>query len=135
MTYEQRRTSVTTQRAPSARDRTVETEEVAVVEPSPLIVISRVVALLFGLLQLLIGLRILLLLIDARRTNDLVNGILTVSQWFVGPFEGILRTDVLSSQGSILDVAAIVALIGWTIIELIVLQILRLGRTTTRTDY
>jgi hypothetical protein len=135
MTYEQRRTSVTTQRAPSASDRTVETEEVAVVEPSPLIVISRAVAFLFGLIQLLIGLRILLLLVDARRTNDLVNGILTVSQWFVGPFEGILRTDVLSSQGSILDVAAIVALIGWTIIELIVLQILRLGRTTTRTDY
>ncbi len=40
---------------------------------------------------------------------------------FVAPFEGILRTDSLNAAGSVLDLAAIMALVGWTVIELIVL--------------
>ena len=48
-------------------------------------------------------------------------GILNASQLFVAPFEGILRTDSLKAAGSVLDVTAIVALVGITIIELIVL--------------
>ena len=81
----------------------------------------RIVVLGFGLIQLLIGARIVLLLLDAREANVLVSAILNVSQWFVAPFEGILRTDSLNSAGSQLDIAAIVALVGWTVIELIVL--------------
>jgi len=81
----------------------------------------RIIVLGFGLIQLLIGARIVLLLLDAREANGLVSVILTVSQWFVAPFEGILRTDSLNSAGSRLDIAAIVALVGWTVLELIVL--------------
>ena len=83
--------------------------------------IRRIVVLVFGLIQIVIGLRIIFLLLDAREANGLVSGILTVSQWFVGPFEGILRTDALQAAGSILDITAIVALIGWTVLELIVI--------------
>ena len=79
----------------------------------------RVVVLVFGLVQIVIGARLLLLLLDAREANGLVAGILSVSQMFVGPFEGILRTDSLNAAGSILDISAIVALVGWTVIELI----------------
>jgi len=81
----------------------------------------RIVVLVFGLIQVVVGLRIVLLLLDAREGNALVSGILDVSQLFVAPFEGILRTDALSRAGSVLDIAAIVAFVGWTIIELIVL--------------
>jgi len=81
----------------------------------------RVIVLVFGLIQLLIGARIVLLLLDAREANALVAGILDVSQVFVAPFEGILRTDSLNAAGSTLDVAAVVALVGWTVIELVVL--------------
>jgi len=81
----------------------------------------RVVVLLFGLIQVVIGLRFVLLLLDAREANGLVAGILNASQIFVAPFEGILRTDALHSAGSIFDVTAVVAFVGWTIIELIVL--------------
>jgi hypothetical protein len=81
----------------------------------------RIVVLIFGLIQIVIGARIVLLLLDAREANPLVSGILNVSQVFVGPFEGILRTDSLDSAGSVLDITAIVALVGITIIELIVL--------------
>lgn len=81
----------------------------------------RVIVLVFGLIQVVIGARIVLLLVDARTANGLVSGILNVSQVFVAPFEGILRTDALHAAGSILDVAAIVALIGWSVLELILL--------------
>jgi hypothetical protein len=81
----------------------------------------RIVVLVFGLIQIVIAVRFVLLLLNARESNGLVSGILNISQLFVGPFEGILRTDALHSAGSVLDIAAIVAFIGWTIIELIVL--------------
>ena len=83
--------------------------------------LRRIVVLLFGLIQVVIGLRFVLLLLDAREANGLVAGILNASQIFVAPFEGILRTDALHSAGSIFDVTAVVAFVGWTIIELIVL--------------
>jgi hypothetical protein len=81
----------------------------------------RVVVLLFGLIQIVIGLRIVLLLLDARTGNALVSGILDVSQIFVAPFNGILNKDALASGGSVLDIAAIVAFVGWTILELIII--------------
>jgi hypothetical protein len=88
----------------------------------------RIVVLVFGLIQVVIGARIVLLLLDAREANALVSGILNVSQIFVAPFEGILRTDSLRAAGSVLDVAAIVALVGWTILELIVIWALGIFR-------
>jgi hypothetical protein len=84
-------------------------------------VAGRIVMFLFGIIQALIILRIVLLLLDAREGNDLVAFILNTSQIFVAPFNGMLNTDALKSGGSVLDVAAILALIGWTILEAIIL--------------
>jgi hypothetical protein len=81
----------------------------------------RIIVLLFGLIQLVIGLRIVLLLLDARTGNSLVSGILDVSKIFVAPFDGILNTNALSSGGSTLDVAAVVAFVGWSVLEMIVI--------------
>jgi hypothetical protein len=81
----------------------------------------RIVVLLFGLIQLVIGLRIVLLLLNARQANGLVSWILNVSQVFIAPFDGILRTDNLHAAGSVLDITAIVAFVGITILELIVI--------------
>ena len=88
----------------------------------------RVVVLLFGLVQIVIGARFVLLLLDAREANGLVSGILNLSQLFVAPFEGILRTDALHAAGSILDITAIVAFVGWTVLELIVIWALGIFR-------
>lgn len=88
----------------------------------------RIVVLLFGLIQVVIGARFLLLLLDAREANGLVSGILNLSQLFVAPFEGILRTDALHAAGSILDVTAVVAFVGWTVLELIVIWALGIFR-------
>ena len=81
----------------------------------------RIIVLVFGLIQVVIGLRIVLLLLDARTGNALVSGILDISKIFVAPFEGILNSNALTAGGSTLDVAAVVAFVGWTILELIVL--------------
>ena len=88
----------------------------------------RIIVLVFGLIQLLIGARILLLLLDAREANPIVSTILDISEFFVAPFEGILRTDALASSGSILDVTAIVALVGWTILELVLIWVVGIFR-------
>ena len=88
----------------------------------------RIVVLLFGLIQVVIGARFVLLLLDAREANSLVSGILNLSQLFVAPFEGILRTDALHAAGSTLDITAIVAFVGWTVLELIVIWALGIFR-------
>lgn len=81
----------------------------------------RIVVLLFGLIQIVIAVRFILLLLDAREANGIVSGILSLSQIFVAPFDGILRTDSLHASGSILDITAIVAFVGWTVIEFVVI--------------
>jgi hypothetical protein len=83
--------------------------------------VRRIIVLVFGLIQLVIGIRIVLLLLNAREGNDLVAGIVNVSQLFVAPFTGIFGTDALHASSSTLDVTAIVAFIGWTILELVVI--------------
>jgi hypothetical protein len=127
MTEEERRTVVTEEPATSSGSRLTSSRTVES-RPSGGELARRVVVLIFGLIQILIALRIVLLLLNAREANALVQGILDLSQVFVAPFEGILRTDALKASGSILDIAAIVAFVGWTIIELIVIWVVSIFR-------
>jgi hypothetical protein len=117
------RTVVTQEPIDPAGQQTVRTESrhTATRGPGASEMSRRIIILVFGIIQVLIAARIVLLLLDAREANGLVSGILNLSQVFVAPFEGILRTNSLSSAGSVLDITAIVALVGWTVIELIVL--------------
>jgi hypothetical protein len=105
-----------------AGSQTVRTDSHHVSETSPggPELTRRIIVLVFGLIQVFIGLRIVLLLLNAREANGLVSGILNISQVFVFPFEGIFRTNALEASGSILDIAAIAALVGWTVLELVV---------------
>jgi YggT family protein len=89
---------------------------------------ERVVGLVFGVVQALIGLRILLLVLDANGRNGIVAAILNVTNVLVDPFRGVLRLDrIAAGSGSVLDVAAIVAIVGWTLVEALILALLRLG--------
>jgi hypothetical protein len=122
MTYEERTVvhrdaadDVVEGRSTAVTSRTVEAR------PSGGTLAGRVVVFIFGIIQALIILRIVLLLMDAREGNDLVSFILNASQIFVGPFEGILRTNALTAGGSVFDLAAVLAIIGWTILEAIIL--------------
>ena len=92
--------------------------------PGPSEMVRRIIYLVFGLIQLVIGARIVLLLLDARVGNALVSGILNLSQPFVAPFEGILNSNSLHSAGSVLDLAAILALVGWTLLEFVIFWVI-----------
>jgi hypothetical protein len=115
------RTVVTHEPTATAGQETVRTESRRISRSGPggSEMIRRIIVLVFGLIQVVIGARIVLLLLDAREANGLVSGILNISQLFVAPFEGILRTDALRSAGSVLDITAIVAFVGFTVLELI----------------
>jgi hypothetical protein len=146
MTFEEHRTTVvhesqTAPPEPAAVDdrrvyaddrvvdnRVVHESEVAAVRPSGSTVAARLVAMVFGLIQLDIALRIVFLLLNAREGNALVSAVLDLSRPLVAPFEGIFQTNALQAGGTILDIAAIAALIGWTVIELIVLGFMRVRR-------
>jgi hypothetical protein len=121
MTYERRVVTQTDDVDVTPATRTNAVVERTQVSPSGGEMLRRVVVLIFGIIQVFIGLRIVLLLLNAREGNDLVSFILNVSQVFVAPFVGIFNTDALKASGSILDIAAIAALVGWTILEAIVL--------------
>ncbi len=107
------------------RDRPVYAEPAAVASPADFA--RRLVTLLFGILQALIVLRIVLLLLGANQGNDLVAFVLNVTGPFVEPFRGMFRLDrVDGASGTVLDVAAIVALVAWTLIEALALGIVGL---------
>jgi hypothetical protein len=94
--------------------------------PSGATTAARLVTFAFGILQALLILRIILLLLVANPGNDLVGAIFGITQPFVEPFIGMFSLNrVEADQGSILDIAAIVALIGWTLIEALILAGLR----------
>jgi hypothetical protein len=98
------------------------------VRPSNNETARRIVVLVFGLIQMAIGLRIVLLLLSARQGNFLVSLINNVGGALTEPFRGILSLSQVSAGGSVLDVAAVVALVGWTIVEMIVIWSLAIFR-------
>ena len=132
------RTVVTTQEpaATAPGQQTVQTDSRRITRTGPggAEFARRVVILAFGLIQIVIGARIVLLLLDAREANALVSAVLNVSQVFVAPFEGVFRTDSLNAAGSTLDITAIVAFVGWTILELIVLWVVGIFRRRSVTE-
>ncbi len=86
----------------------------------------RVVTFIFGILQALIILRIILLLLVANHSNDIVALILGVTDPFVEPFRGMFSLDSLKADEAVFDVAALVALVAWTLVEMLVLGALRI---------
>jgi hypothetical protein len=88
----------------------------------------RVVVFLFGIIQALIAVRLVLLLIDANQANGLVRFIYDLSSFFVGPFEGVLNTNAVAAGASVFDIAALVALVGWTILEVLIIAGIGIAR-------
>lgn len=96
--------------------------------PGPLYYARRVVSLLFGILVVLIALRIFLLLFGANEGNVIVDFIYGITEPFIVPFRGIFAIDQVFPVGrSVFDVAAVVALVGWTLIYALIMAILSLA--------
>lgn len=93
--------------------------------------VSRAVVVVFGIIQLLIVLRIGLILIGAQEGNAIVDFVLAASAPLVAPFEGIFPRDDVSEGGATLELASVAALIGWTVLEIVILAIVRIARPRT----
>lgn len=83
---------------------------------------TNVVWTIIGLIEILIGLRILLKLIAANAANGFVHFIYDFSGVFVSPFVGIVHD--LKSGNAVLEVNSLIAmlvylLIGWIVVRLI----------------
>jgi hypothetical protein len=117
----------TTTETGALSNRTVTSHKLDV-RPSNNETARRIIVLVAGLFQIVIGLRIVLLLLDARTGNLLVQIVNNVGGLLTAPFQGILRISAVASGGSVLDVAAVVAFVGWTIIELVALWALAIFR-------
>lgn len=87
---------------------------------------ARIVTFLFGILQALLILRIILLLLVANPGNDIVQFIFDITQPFVEPFRGMFSLNKVTVGQSVFDVAALVALIAWTLIEALILAGIRI---------
>ena len=88
----------------------------------------RVVALLFGILIVVIAARFLLLALGANAGNGLVDFIYSVSEPFVDVFRGVFSFDHMSPIGqSVIDVAALVAIVGYGLLATLIIAVLRLG--------
>jgi len=113
--------------APPAQGASVRTTERAYVAAGPggVTTAARVITFIFGVLQAALILRIILLLLVANTGNDVVALILNVTDPFVEPFRGMFSIDRVTAGESKFDVAALVALIGWTLVEALMLAALR----------
>ena len=83
---------------------------------------TQLVWLLFGLLEALIGLRVLLRLIAANPRNLFAELVYNFSYPFVWPFLGLTRT--LSAGGEVLEISSLIAmfvyaLVAWVIVQLV----------------
>jgi uncharacterized protein YggT (Ycf19 family) len=112
--------------APAGSRRTVSERVVEPAGPGPVALASRIVTFAFGVLQVLLVLRIILLLLVANTGNEIVSFILGVTDPFVEPFIGMFDLNRVTSGDQVLDVAAIVALIGWTLVEVLILAGIRI---------
>ena len=102
-------------------------EPVAYARTSPMTPIIRTVWLLFGVLIALIGIRILFLALGANEGNVIVDSIYAITDPFVAPFRGIFSIDQVRRPGqSVFDVAALLAIIGWTLVALLITAILKI---------
>lgn len=100
---------------------------VYVEETSPLAYVRRVVGLVFGIFIGLIAIRVILLALGANEGNAIVDAVYGISEPLVAPFRGVFSMDEVRPTGaSVIDVAAIVAIVGWSLIALVIMAILRI---------
>ncbi|MHB9111055.1 MAG: YggT family protein [Thermoleophilia bacterium] len=87
--------------------------------------INGIIWLLLGVLEVIIGMRVVLKLLAANPDNGFANSIYRVARAFVWPFFGLVA-EPTSTSGSVLEVGSIIAmvvylLIAWGITRLVYL--------------
>lgn len=81
--------------------------------------IVNIVYFLFGALELLLAVRVILQLVDANTTNSFTNFINVLSAPFVALFANLLQNPVLSGMG-VLEITTMIAMLVWAIVAWLV---------------
>ncbi|HYI14708.1 MAG TPA: YggT family protein [Thermomicrobiales bacterium] len=84
--------------------------------------VSSVIWFVVGMLEVAIGLRVAFKLLEANTSSGFVTFIYDVTEPFVRPFQGIF-TDP-TSDGAVLDSAALMAMVIWAIVALGVVRLI-----------
>lgn len=93
---------------------------------------TQLIWLLFGIVEVLIGLRVLLKLIGANPSNAFATFIYNAAGLFVGPF--LTLTGSPAAGGMVLEIASIIAMLIYLLLGWVVLRIARVlwpSRSTT----
>ena len=95
--------------------------------------LTQLIWLLFGLLEALIGLRVVLRLIAANPSNPFARLVYGLSYVFVWPFVGLTRTP--SANGAVLEISSLIgmfvyALLAWAVAQLVWIVFDRANNTT-----
>ena len=103
--------------------------------PVALSVARRILTLLFAALIALIALRVVVCLLGASADAPMVGFITSTTDVFVAPFESVFNIEHVTPSGehATLDVAAVVALVAYSLILALVLALLALPGRGART--
>jgi hypothetical protein len=81
--------------------------------------LSRIVATIFSIIELLLAFRFILLLLGANGSNDLVQGLYNITQPLISLFEGIfatMNTNIFGIHG-VFEPATVIAIVVFSFIE------------------
>ncbi len=107
---------------PGMERREVYSEDVAATRRQELYQASALIGFLFGVLEALIGLRVLLKLIAANPASPFASFIYNFTGLFLWPFNGLTRTP--AAGGMVFEISSLIAMIvyallAWAIIRLL----------------
>lgn len=120
------------------REPRVQAQRQVVEDPSApaRILVARVAALiwlLFGILEALIGLRIVLKLIAANPGVGFAQSIYSFTDVFLAPFAGLVPSPVLGN--GVLEIYSLVAMIVYMLLAWVIVRVFRLIFTPARTRH
>src|SRR4051812_47445311 len=118
------------------REPTIQAQRQVVEDPSAsgrvlVARISGIIWLLFGVLDALIVLRVVLKFIAANPTNDFSNFIYSVTNIFLSPFNNLIASPAIGN--GVFEISSLIALIVYTLLAWLVVRLFRLIFTPART--
>ncbi len=88
----------------------------------------------FGLIEIIIGFRILLLMLGANPNTPVVSWIYSVSANLLYPFQNIFPSPVLG-KGFVLDMSALVGLLIYAVISYLITELIKFISYTSNNYY
>ena len=106
---------------PTHRERIVEDVDVNQEQRVQVYRFTQLIWLLFGILEALLGLRIILKLIAANPANPFASLVFNITQLFIWPFQGLTATP--QAGGMVLEISTLIAMlvyaiVGWALVKL-----------------